>query len=76
MLKYHTVEAQTFNGRTLATAKVVSSELTRCFWQWSENRNVSMIFIDGKGYTSRKQYMEMVSAINKCSMQAGGARIF
>ena len=35
-----------------------------------------IIFFDGKGYTSRSDFLAMVSAVNECSTRSGGAQVF
>lgn len=35
-----------------------------------------IIFVNGKGYTSRREFMEMVRTVNECSISMGGCAIY
>lgn len=76
----HSVRLESTHGATIAHAKAVpSSELVQCYEKFAQAAcayGCPIIFIDGKGYTSRSQFFDMVHTVNEFSTRHYGTQIF
>lgn len=79
-MKTYTLTLENTQGRVVAEiARVPHTDVRKAFDKLcDEAAHIAcpVIFLDGKGYTSRTDFLAMVSAVNACSTQAGGAQVF
>lgn len=65
--------------RELFSFNVPSSALVDAWNRCEEklhDRLCPTIVIDGRHYTQRREFFDMVNTVNECSIRMGGSRIF
>ena len=68
--------------RTVAEAvNVPDCELVSCFRKFADYANEHClmhptVWVDGKGYTQTRDFLDLVRTVNDCSMAQGGAPIY
>ena len=67
-------------GREVAVANnVPNAELVTCFNKFCDAAAVyaaPVVFVNGKGYTNRNEFMQMVHTVNQFSTYHGGRQVY